>query len=368
MASNNPSKKKKQRVEKRYEFEYKEGSIYDIPQAVTHLRLHPSVTEVKMNAFKEYPNLKEVVFNEGLQTILADAFLGCDKLTSINIPSTVSYIGYQAFNRCKSLKEVVLHKGLVQIDNDAFQYCSSLQSITIPPTVTEIGNSAFYSCSRLREVVLNEGITRIGNHAFQFCPLNTIKLPSTVTEVGECAFNGKNLEIVEFDENIPDTIQRYALSLVERFKYPDLSSRLTTIIKAGQVQIVNKIREIPDVEWREVPPYIFETGQRRIVNKNELSVPSRARRIRNTWPLMGMKVVAGVDREKLEEVKRWIRYYEMKEATTLFELALWKAKIDQRGANDTNRETYRTEVPGPVKDTILHYLYSETDFNWAGAG
>ena len=61
MATNKPSKKKRQRVEKRYEFEYREGSIYDIPQAVTHLRLHPSVTEVKMNAFKEYPNLKEVV-------------------------------------------------------------------------------------------------------------------------------------------------------------------------------------------------------------------------------------------------------------------------------------------------------------------
>ena len=42
----------------------------------------------------------------------------------------------------------------------------------------------------------------------------------------------------------------------------------------------------------------------------------------------------------------------------LFELALWKAKIDQVDDVDeiTSRDAYRIEVPGPVKDTILQYL------------
>jgi len=192
---------------------------------------------------------------------------------------------------------------------------------------------------------------RIGNDVFSGTKVERLCLPSTLTEAREFACSMYNLEMIEFDENIPDTIQRYALSKVERFKYPDLASRLTTIIEAGQVTIEDKIREIPGVEWGD----------------NELVVPSRVRRIRNTWPLMGMKIVAGVDREKLEEVKRWITYYEMKEATTLFELAFWKASIDQdEQAHVTNRETYRTEVPGPVKVTIVHYLYAETDFNWAG--
>ena len=42
----------------------------------------------------------------------------------------------------------------------------------------------------------------------------------------------------------------------------------------------------------------------------------------------------------------------------MFELALWKAKIDQ--VDDVvelaSRDAYRIEVPGPVKDTILQYL------------
>ena len=50
-------------------------------------------------------------------------------------------------------------------------------------------------------------------------------------------------------------------------------------------------------------------------------------------------------------------YYELKDATTTFELALWKFNLDQADAsNITNRAAHRLDVPGPVKDTILQYL------------
>ena len=58
---------------------------------------------------------------------------------------------------------------------------------------------------------------------------------------------------------------------------------------------------------------------------------------------------------RIDPVIKWIKYYEMKEATTIFELALWKAKIDQ-GEDDVFRPACRIEVPGPVKGAILQYL------------
>lgn len=61
----------------------------------------------------------------------------------------------------------------------------------------------------------------------------------------------------------------------------------------------------------------------------------------------------------LDRISKVIAYYEMKEGLTLFELALWKAKIEQAGGTSpaaANRSACRIEVPGPVKDTILQYL------------
>ena len=62
-------------------------------------------------------------------------------------------------------------------------------------------------------------------------------------------------------------------------------------------------------------------------------------------------------RRDLVRISQLVSYYELKEATTTFELALWKSKLDQAGAtNPTNRSDYRIDVPGPVKDTMLQYL------------
>ena len=58
----------------------------------------------------------------------------------------------------------------------------------------------------------------------------------------------------------------------------------------------------------------------------------------------------------LRRIERTVSYYEMKEATTIYELALWKSKLDDAGSNTANRSDHRVEVPGPAKDAILEYL------------
>ena len=124
---------------------------------------------------------------------------------------------------------------------------------------------------------------------------------------------------------------------MEKFSFPSLSTRLDNVIQAGQRGIEAKLDNTPAVEWRD----------------GELSIPSVRREIEIELGMVGIAAV--VDIEKLKKVKGLISYYELKEATTLFELALWKARVHQ--ANDEiNRDECRIEVPGPVKDVILHYL------------
>ena len=60
-------------------------------------------------------------------------------------------------------------------------------------------------------------------------------------------------------------------------------------------------------------------------------------------------------REILGRIDRLISYYEMKEATTIFELAWRKARlVNGEGCNII-------EVPDPVKVTISEYFYSQNN-------
>lgn len=83
--------------------------------------------------------------------IMAEAFLGCKSLTSIEIPNSVTDIGVQVFDYCSQLTSVTFEEGskLTSIGLSAFSSCSLLTSIVIPVGVTYMGNSVFKNCSSL---------------------------------------------------------------------------------------------------------------------------------------------------------------------------------------------------------------------------
>ena len=235
----------------------------------------------------------------------------------------------------------MLNEGLQKIENDVFHDCESLQSITIPSTVSEIDHNAFRCCTNLRDVVLNDGLKKIKSHAFVGCrTLQSITIPSTAIHIEQYAFRGCGSlqEIVIHNEKVQ--ISFLGCTSLERFKFPSISTRLNNIIQVGHTDIEAKMNDIPAVEWRG----------------GELII-SAVRRGIETYGVI--ETLAEVDKEKLDKIVRLIRHYEMKEATTLFEIALWKARIDQADISipSSDRGACRVEVPGPVKDTILQYLW-----------
>ena len=74
-------------MESNNEFEYMGGCV--VPKDVTSVRFHPSVIEIGNGAFQDCSELREVVFNDGLQKIDDRAFCYCTSLSSITFPTTV---------------------------------------------------------------------------------------------------------------------------------------------------------------------------------------------------------------------------------------------------------------------------------------
>jgi len=335
-----------------------------VPKDVTIVHFHCSVVGVEARTFRECTKLKEVVLNSGLQTIGQGAFLGCSQLKEvelnnglrtigpaafaychslerITIPSSVIDIGWEAFNSCSNLKEVVLNEGLQKIGNISFPLCRSLESIAIPSTVTSISEDSFWGCNRLKEVILNDGLEKIERQAFSKCKsLESITLPSSLVEIGKEAFiNCIRLRELVCSGGFPkiESSAFSGCSALYRITFPNLSSRLDNIIRAGQVDAQNMIQFYMNrgiIEW--------ERG-------GTIYIPMEVTRSRD-----GL----GIVQQHVRHIVNRIKYYEMKEATTLFGLALWKAKIDQveDSTDSHDRDACRIEVPGPVKDTILQYL------------
>ena len=147
-----------------------------------------------------------------------------------------------------------------KIGNDSFSRCSSLESIALPSTLAEVCEYAFCGCTSLREIIFNEVMPNIHEDAFIRC------------------------------------------SSLERFAFPCLSTRMENVIKAGQIEIKNKL---DDIQMRG--------------SEINICTPAIGYYSKADW--IWIKI-------RLDKIIKLITYYEMKEATTLFELALWKAKLE----------------------------------------
>lgn len=196
-----------------------------------------------------YSSLRTVVFNEGLQTIGANAFNACSELGPIVIPSTVTEIGDGAFNMFKSdpvysskqvivkltsitfaeskdgtvtplklgkevfswnnaLTSITLREGVTNVPSKAFYRCKVLESVTVPTTVTNdnnnglraIGESAFEDCEALSKISFTAGGDKplsFARNAFKNCKsLTKLDLPARIS-----GFNG-SYDVFEFGDGV----------------------------------------------------------------------------------------------------------------------------------------------------------------------
>lgn len=177
---------------------------------------------------------------EGVETILNKAFIDCDCLETLILPSSIENIEYGALSNCKKLKnievaknasffvkngilykdyghtlyycfdkenitEYTVTKDITHIEDGAFYGCTGLKKVIFESCLLKLSDSLFEKCINLKEVILPDYLEIIGNKTFKHCSsLETISLPPTLSSIGEWAFAFcRKLQI-----NLPDELER----------------------------------------------------------------------------------------------------------------------------------------------------------------
>ena len=230
-------------------------------------------------------------------TVGDGAFIGCSKLTRVNLTDRISSMGGGCFTGCSNLANISLPNNIATLQTlssessitalDAnkksvdygaevgfFEKCSGLESIIIPDSVQNIDEKTFKGCYSLSEITLGAGIEALGAINLDSTALKKINvseenpvysssdnilfdksmqrlirypvncgivkyvIPSTVTEVDKNAFVGsKNLSYIVFPESV---------SVIPQGVFENCSSLKKIMILNKECQINAEIS--PDIE------------------------------------------------------------------------------------------------------------------------
>lgn len=118
------------------------------------------------------------------------AFMGCDKLLHVGIPSTVTKIDQGAFLGCKQLVSITIPSSVTTLENASnefngiFYQCGNLESVTFLGVIRRVPDYMFKGCESLKTVTLQDGVEEIGQCAFYDCTsLESITLPDSVKSI-----------------------------------------------------------------------------------------------------------------------------------------------------------------------------------------
>eukprot|EP00984_Skeletonema_dohrnii_P005386 scaffold1896_cov86-Skeletonema_dohrnii-CCMP3373.AAC.2 len=278
------------------------------PRHVTHVRIDESVEVIEEEAFEGCEDLVHVETHDGIRRVDRWAFISCKSLRRINLKSVVE-IMVQAFYECENLESVEFGDKLERIQLGAFYGCSSLTSLKLP-SIISIEVHAFCKCKALTDIELSERLETIGALVFRRCDqLERIAIP---LKRNLFSFNVRDLD----DPN----------RIYGQF---DGCDQLTTVDLVGGIHTT--VASLHMESWRA-------------------EMNTEIDRINQVLPTTPTN-------EKSDEIRQWTgtvidkmdhykaeHYRYVKEAVTLLELALWKAKLDEKEDSCSEGRTKKAKV------------------------
>ena len=190
--------------------------------ALTEIDLPAQVKTLGGSILKDTPNVKEITFPAGLESVSSGVLAGssvetvtledgmtkapdylcsyAEHLKTINIPDSVTSLGYGFLSDSKGFTEFILPVQITEATN-AF-HSSDLETIRFEDGCTAIPNNLCNNAKQLKNIEWIPSITRIGSGAFSGTAIETADIPNTVKSIGRDAFYWcENLKSIHLPEN-----------------------------------------------------------------------------------------------------------------------------------------------------------------------
>lgn len=198
-----------------------------IPSSITVEGVKYKVTKIGEKAFAwctDNPDgTTEVHIRHGFRTVVLpntiveigkEAFLGCEYLSTCDIPAKVQTIGDKAFNgsglksvripgSCRSIGKsafggnvsslVIEDSSTPLVIGDAAFRHSDITSLVLPARVSSMGENVFYWCIYLKTVVINANMATLPKGTFEGSQLTSVQINGNVQEIGARAFYENNV-------------------------------------------------------------------------------------------------------------------------------------------------------------------------------
>lgn len=216
-------------------------------------------------------------------------------ITRARIDESVKVISEYAFNGCTNLLDVETHGGITNIKRGAFNRCRSLRGIQLPG-VKEVEAAAFGHCYNLTDADFGDRLESIDSWAFYCCQsLKRIAFP---------------LKDIAFPLDHANHLGVYC----RRHTQFDGCNNLVTVDLVGGTHMT--ISSLYMKRWRD-------ELKEEVIRINRV--------LRNTPHSKKTTTIQQWIESVLQQIKGYKSEHNklLTEATTLLELALWKAKLDE---------------------------------------
>ena len=194
--------------------------------SIANVTILDGATRVRANAFAGCDRLRSMEIPSSVATVDKGGFVGCCDISNVAVPQSVLDLGLRSVfpDAYETIESVTILDGSTGITDSAFSGCSGIRNVTVPQSVldqglrnvfpqtyktighvtildsaTDIPHTAFASCAGLKSLVIGSGVTNIAARAFDNSwYITSLSVPQSVLDMGfDNLFSRKCLQTIE---------------------------------------------------------------------------------------------------------------------------------------------------------------------------